>query len=356
MSNHDSIFKATFEQLDLARGELELVLPAAVLEQLDLATLELRPGGYLDEALQATQSDLLYAVRTRDGREALVIVLWEHQSRFDAKMPLRLLRYIVSVWETWLRDHPTATTVPIVIPVVLHHGETGWRAAPELASMLDASPELLEATRAFVPHFGFVLDDLSGSSAEELAARALHALARLVQLALWSSRSMSRLQSAAPIMGAVAATLTRDARAQRLLLQLYAYLWRTAPADIAADEVRSILLQIAGPEGAEDVMNAAEELMERGRAEGLQRGHAEGLQRGRAEGLQRGRAEGLQRGRAEGLRTAIEHLLAVRKLNLSELGAARLAACTDVAVLTAWLEQAATAASEAEIFAGAEGA
>ncbi len=98
MCNHDSIFEATFEQLDLARSELELVLPAAVLEQLDLATLELRSGGYLDEALQATQSDLLYAVRTRDGREALVMVFWEHQSRFDAKMPLRLLRYTVSVW------------------------------------------------------------------------------------------------------------------------------------------------------------------------------------------------------------------------------------------------------------------
>ncbi len=155
MSNHDSIFKATFEQLDLARGELEFVLPAPVLEQLDLATLELRPG--------------------------------------------------------------------------------------------------------------------------------------------------------------------------------YAYLWRTAPLDVAADEVRSSLLQIAGPQGAEDVMNAAEELMERGRAEGL------------------------QRGRAEGLRTAIEHLMAVRKLALSELGKARLCACTDVAVLTAWLERAATATSEAEVFAGAEG-
>jgi hypothetical protein len=36
---------------------------------------------------------------------------------------------------------------------------------------------------------------------------------------------------------------------------------------------------------------------------------------------------------------------------LSELGRARVASCSDVATLTAWLERAATAKSEAEVFA-----
>ena len=168
---------------------------------------------------------------------------------------------------------------------------------------------------------------LSTLPLDALAARALHALGRLVQLALWSSRSMDRLERAAPLMGALASTLVRDARTRALLLQLYAYLWRSAPPDVAAEDTRSILLHVAGSEGAEDVVNAGEQLIEQGRTEGR------------------------ERGRAEGLREAITHVLAARSLPLSELGRARVASCADVAVLTVWLERAATATSEAEVFA-----
>ena len=74
-------------------------------------------------------------------------------------------------------------------------------------------------------------------------------------------------------------------------------------------------------------MNAAEQLIEQGEVKGL----------------------------VKGLRAAITHVLAARSLPLSELGGARLTSCTDVAVLTAWLERAATAASEADVFVGTDG-
>ena len=82
-------------------------------------------------------------------------------------------------------------------------------------------------------------------------------------------------------------------------------------------------------------MNAAEQLIEQGRAQG--------------------RAAGLEQGEVKGMRAAITHVLAARSLALSELGRARLTSCADVAVLTAWVERAATAVSEAEVFVGADG-
>ena len=100
-------------------------------------------------------------------------------------------------------------TLPIALPVVMRHGDGGWRAAPPLATMPDASPAPLAATRWCVPHFEFSLDDPSGSSLEASATRTLHALARFVQMALGSSRSAR----AAPAMEAVAATLVREERA-----------------------------------------------------------------------------------------------------------------------------------------------
>jgi predicted transposase YdaD len=77
-SPHDALFKASFGQPDIARSELELVLPDDVRAHLELATLEVLPGSFVDEALQHTHTDLLYAVQTKDGPEALVYVVFEH--------------------------------------------------------------------------------------------------------------------------------------------------------------------------------------------------------------------------------------------------------------------------------------
>jgi predicted transposase/invertase (TIGR01784 family) len=324
---HDALFKAAFGQPDLARSELELVPPLEVQAHLDLLTLEVCPGSFVDEDLRHTHTDLLYRVKTRnDGGDALVYLLMEHQSTFDVRMPLRLLRYMVRVWDRWERDHPTGK-LPIVLPVVLHHDIDAWRAAPEFAAILDASPELLAAVSPFQPLFRFVLDDLAPLSLEALSSRNLHALALLVELAFWASRSLGRLQDAAPRMGALVARLTRDARARMLLTQLYVYLLHDAPRNVVTAEVRAILKQIAGPAGEEDLMNAGEQLIEQGRV----KGHAEG--------------------HTEGLRAAVAVTLIARGLGPSDLAKARLAACSDVTLLTAWLASAATAANEADVFA-----
>ena len=142
------------------------MLPPDVRAQLDLATLVECSGTFIDPALQHSQADLLFSLRTSIGGEALVYVLFEHQSSFDPTMPFRLLRYMVRIWEDWQKRHPAAATLPVILPLVMHHGDTAWSAAPELASMLDASPAMLDATAPFVPHFRFILDDLAALSVE----------------------------------------------------------------------------------------------------------------------------------------------------------------------------------------------
>jgi predicted transposase/invertase (TIGR01784 family) len=322
-SPHDALFKAAFGQPDLARSELEFVLPPAVRTHLDLATLEVCPGSFVDDELRHAHTDLLYRTRTRSGAEVLVYVLFEHQSTFDPRMPLRLLRYVVGVWEAWEREHP-GLKLPVVIPVVLSHDPGGWLAPPEFASMLDASPDVLAAMRPYLPLFRFVLDDLEAVSLDALAARRLHALALLVELAFWSARSLSRLESAAPHMSAIIQKSGRDDRARSLLRQLYAYLLRDGPQEVEVTQVRAILERIAGEEGKEDVMNAGDQL--------IAQGHAKGL--------------------VDGLRTAVATVLSVRGLSLSEAGRAKLASCTDADVLTRWHARAVTARAEDEVFAG----
>jgi hypothetical protein len=102
--------------------------------------------------------------------------------------------------------------------------------------------------------------------------------------------------------------------------QLFVYVLSTAPGEVEVGAIHSILLEVAGSEGAEDVVNAAEQLE--------------------------------QRGELRALRAAVARVLGARSVELSEVGRARLAACADVPTLSRWLGRAATASSEAEVFAG----
>jgi hypothetical protein len=323
---HDALFKAAFSQPDLARGQLQLVLPAALRDQLDFTTLQVADGSNVDRDLRRAQSDLLYGIHTRSGRPVLLYVLLEHQSRFDARMPLRLLRYVVRVWDRWVLDHPREPKLPIVIPVVLHHGKRRWRARPELASMLDADPALLDAAAPYLPLFRFVLDDLSPLSASDVVARPLHALALLVELAFWAARSVPRIRDAAPYLGPLEA-FARDEPSRAMFAMALRYLLRTARAGVEAEQVRTILMNAVGSESREDILNYGDQLIEQGRKQGL------------------------EQGRVQGLRDAVMATFSARALPLSDAARERIVACADVARLELWLKRAVTASSEGQVFA-----
>ncbi len=326
---HDALFKCTFGRPDVARSELQLVLPPALLARLDLSTLAVLPNSFVDEKLRQTHSDLLYSLQTVSEEPALVCALAEHQSHFDATMPLRLLDYSVRVWWWWLSEHPESK-LPFIICIVLHHGEHRWGARPELAAMLGADAETLTATRTFTPHFQYIVDDLAALSLDALAHRTIHVLGRLAQIAFWTAADMERLEQAAPLMRKLARAVTRDVSTRTLLAQLYAYLLNVFK-DLDRQMVYDKVLLIAGPEGKDDVLTIAEAL--------------------RAEGRTEGRLEGRVEGQLEALRSVIVKALMARKVALSKAGRAQLEACTDPKLLDRWYERALLAKKESDVFA-----
>jgi len=129
---HDALFKAVFGQPEHARGALRAVLPVAIAEALDWATLAACPGSFIDPRLNGQHTDLLFSVSWRAGGDALVYVLFEHQSAPDDWMAFRLLRYLLRIWERWRTEQAgpgTRKTLPVVLPVVLYHGAEPWSVA-----------------------------------------------------------------------------------------------------------------------------------------------------------------------------------------------------------------------------------
>jgi hypothetical protein len=135
---HDAIFKDVFSQPDNARGVLQSVLSAELVAAIDWSTLKLEAGHYVDSKLASSQSDVLYSASLCDGTPALVYCLFEHQSKSDPLMPLRLLKYMTRIWDRWLagrRSRPDR--LPAIIPVVMSHAQGGWSAATSMHELFD---------------------------------------------------------------------------------------------------------------------------------------------------------------------------------------------------------------------------
>jgi hypothetical protein len=192
---HDALFKGVFSDLQHARPLLQAALPAGLSKAIDWSTLELRPGSFVDGALRARHSDLLFSARVR-GSPLYLYLLFEHQSTADPWMPLRLLKYMLGVWQKHVEENPRARRLPVVVPIVVHHSDRGWRFDLAFESLFDLDAEGLREALPYVPRFQFLLDDVSHATDEELRDRALTSVAKLALACLRSSRTPGKMLDA----------------------------------------------------------------------------------------------------------------------------------------------------------------
>ena len=274
-SPHDALFKHVFSQPEHAASELRAVPPAGLSARLDWSSLELEPSSFVDEQLRGRQADLLFRIGCQ-GRSAFLYILFEHQSSTDALMAFRLLRYMTRIWDAFLLANPRAERLPAIIPVVLHHGDSGWSRGTEFGALLDVDPETLPLVAEYVPQFRFVLDDLSGADDHALRGRSLTAVAAAGLMLLARGRSgpslVDDLRRWLDVLGDVAAARN----GMEALTAFLEYAFRVG--DVLPEDLRRLALQI-GPAAEEAYMTAAQKLTEesyaRGRAEGEAKGKAE---------------------------------------------------------------------------------
>ncbi|MDR1935766.1 MAG: Rpn family recombination-promoting nuclease/putative transposase, partial [Candidatus Accumulibacter sp.] len=79
---HDALFKKFLGHPETARDFLDIHLPPPLRALCKLDTLRPEPGSFIDPALRATCSDILYSLETTAG-EGYVYCLIEHQSTPD---------------------------------------------------------------------------------------------------------------------------------------------------------------------------------------------------------------------------------------------------------------------------------
>lgn len=131
---HNDLFLATFRDETMAAAALAAILPADVVALLDLDSLRLESGTFVAVGDASKYCDLLFAVPLRDvppdvPPDAFVFVLKEHQSTDPFWMGLRMLGYMVRIWDDWRErrkttaEHastrPRRPLLPLVVPIVV---------------------------------------------------------------------------------------------------------------------------------------------------------------------------------------------------------------------------------------------
>jgi hypothetical protein len=261
------------------------------------------------------------------GHPLLLYVLLEHQSTVDRWMALRMLRYVVRQVEYWRQQHPESTVLPVIIPLVMFHGEDGaWTAPRRVEDLFDLprGEEKREQWRALVPRFEYLLDDLTAERAEVLLERPGPPLARLAWLLLRSVRSEELAHRLTEWTALFAEVHAAPEGSEHLLVIIRYITWVGGKA--AHKAARRVLHSVLDAQAAEALMRSyGEELIERGR--------------------RRGREEERLQARAE----AVLRLLTGRGLHVDEASRQHILSCSDVATLDLWFDRAIHATSLSEV-------
>ncbi len=187
---HDALFYGMFSIPKHAASALRDVLPKSVVERIRWDKLRKRSDTFVDPKLTKRYSDVLFEVEI-DHETALIYVLYEHKSKSEMWTLLQLLEYMVRIWQEHVRSlgGKRSKLLPIILPVVLHHGKTGWTAPRRFTEYFG---KVQRALRPYLVDFGIFLDDVSIVAPDKLVTRPLTPEVKLILLALALGRTPDR--------------------------------------------------------------------------------------------------------------------------------------------------------------------
>jgi predicted transposase/invertase (TIGR01784 family) len=261
---HDKLVKSTFSDPDNARAFLKSHLPRKLARRMDWNSLALVSGSFIDPEFAATSSDLLFTAKI-DGQPAFLYILFEHQNQEDPLICLRLLTYMVRIWNDYLRNNPGATKLPPILPFVLAQDNKPWKSSTRFADLIDIPDGAGEDIKKHIPDFEFQLAELFRMPFEKilgtpmgiLTLRALKAekLQALLDDTVWDESLLIQLPPSSFEM------------LMRYILD----------RDLDKPAFRRRLKTLRNPKLSQNAMSLAEQFRQEGRQEGHQEGRQEGL-------------------------------------------------------------------------------
>ncbi len=191
---HDKLFRATFSDPVNAAAFLRHHLGETLQPLVDWLSLSPVPGSFVNPEMEGLEADLLFSAKV-GGSDALIYVLWEHQRAEDPLMALRLLSYMVRIWNQQTPRPGMSAKLAPILPLVLAQDKQRWKASTRFHELFAFPPEDAELLREYTPDFGFRLlqlvdlayEDIRGTPEGILTLRSLKAepLGELLHELVW---------------------------------------------------------------------------------------------------------------------------------------------------------------------------
>jgi predicted transposase/invertase (TIGR01784 family) len=267
---HDKLFKETFNNLDVAKDFGSNYLPEAMVQYLDVDTLEPQKDSYINKALEETFSDLFLKVNINQ-RAGYVYILFEHKSYQSEKTGLQLYKYMGEIWDRTSKKK-TQRKLPVIIPLVIYHGRSSWRLGRSFGESVEGFDLLPEELKQVVPNFRYMVYDLSTYADQDIKGVAqLHILFSLFR-EIYTKNPKELKQTIFMAMEALR-TLEKEETALAYLETLLRYVFSASDA-FTKHDIRDIVktLEKTYPKGSELMKTIADVLKEEGRELGREEG------------------------------------------------------------------------------------
>lgn len=157
---HDKFFKETLGDIETTKNFLRNYLPAEILDIIDIDSISAEKDSFIDEELKELFSDLLFKTFI-NGKEGYIYFLFEHKSYLSERTPLQLLKYMIAIWEQVIHSRNRNGRLPIIIPLVVYHGEDKWNIGVRFKEMIEGIDDLPEKVKKYIPNYEYLLYDLS---------------------------------------------------------------------------------------------------------------------------------------------------------------------------------------------------
>lgn len=267
ISPHDKFFRSAMDDPRVAREFLEAHLPDIVKNKIDMTVLETCPETFVDEDLKLSQSDVVLKTSINQIF-GLIYILVEHQSTIDHSMPLRLLKYMIKIWEHFQIQNGASSTLvyPVIVPLVFYTGKKEYNGKCAMWDLCGENAELMH-TLLSNP---FSLIDVNTVPDEELKKRLYSGTMEFVMRYQFRQHFDQQLLQ---IIGNLA-QLTIDPK-DNFLLKLLRYI---LIIDEKHDTVQSLLMTIhdnAPPSLRGNIMGLAEKIYHEGEEKGIEKGRIE---------------------------------------------------------------------------------
>jgi predicted transposase YdaD len=268
---HDSLVKYGMGQPAVVREFFQAFLPAQVLAQIQLDTIQPTQDHFVDHKLSRFYADCLYEAKFGQDTGYLYLLV-EHQSTVDPLMAFRIWHYIFQIWDRHVRSNPKANKLPLVWPLLLFSGRNPYNKSTDLRDLIQGPRELVN----LLFDQPVALVDLKNIPDERLKEWGHMAVYLLPLKHAFDTMPFQEIL-------AFAERYFQGAPLKNTLMILLSY-FSAVREDLDLEDLVKWAQEAGSPALKETTMTLAEKLKREGKAEGIHEGIAVGRAEGKAEG------------------------------------------------------------------------